>query len=124
MSKRTRGNIGEDAAAEFLERNGYKILKRNYAVHGGEIDIIAKKDDILAFVEVKTRSDGFIADGESAVDIRKKRLIMKTAGIFYDAYSKAHGEAFCRFDVVSVVVENEKIITAKYYPGAFDNSDV
>lgn len=124
MSKRGRGNIGEDAAAEFLEKNGYKILERNYSVRGGEIDIIAQKNDILAFVEVKTRSKKFITDGESAVDDNKRRLIIKTAGIFYDGYKVRSGDVFCRFDVVSVVVENEKIISAKYYPGAFDSTNI
>ena len=52
--RRKAGNIGEDAVCGFLVRHGYEIIKRNFTVRGGEIDIIAKKADIIAFVEVKT----------------------------------------------------------------------
>ncbi|MFR9035090.1 MAG: YraN family protein [Ruminococcus sp.] len=53
--RRKTGNIGEDAVCGFLVRHGYEIIKRNFTVRGGEIDIIAEKADIIAFVEVKTR---------------------------------------------------------------------
>ena len=52
--RRKAGNIGEDAVCGFLVRHGYEIIKRNFTVRGGEIDIIAEKADIIAFVEVKT----------------------------------------------------------------------
>ena len=55
---RKAGNIGEDAVCGFLVRHGYEIIKRNFTVRGGEIDIIAEKADIIAFVEVKTREHG------------------------------------------------------------------
>ena len=52
MSTRDTGNIGESLTAYYLERSGYKILRRNYTVKGGEIDIIAEKDGVIAFVEL------------------------------------------------------------------------
>ena len=53
--KRQVGDFGEEITAEYLEKNGYRILDRNYSKPFGEIDIIAIKDDLIAFVEVKTR---------------------------------------------------------------------
>ena len=49
------GKKGEDAAAAFLQKKGYKILQRNFHIKGGEIDIVAEKDNTLVFIEVKTR---------------------------------------------------------------------
>lgn len=54
--KQKIGEIGEDCACEYLERNGYKIVERNYLKKWGEIDIIAKKDKKLYFIEVKSVS--------------------------------------------------------------------
>ena len=62
--RRKAGNIGEDAVCGFLVRHGYEIIKRNFTVRGGEIDIIAEKADIIAFVEVKTREHGFYSAEE------------------------------------------------------------
>lgn len=53
--KKNLGQLGENIALNFLTKNGYKILQRNLHSHWGEIDIIAKKDDKLSFIEVKTR---------------------------------------------------------------------
>ena len=55
--KKEIGNFGEDFTAKFLKKSGYKILERNYHSRYGEIDIIASKGAVLAFVEVKTRTE-------------------------------------------------------------------
>ena len=55
MGNRELGNIGERAAAELLQNDGYEILERNYRCQAGEIDIIAVRGSEIAFVEVKTR---------------------------------------------------------------------
>ena len=55
MEKKTLGRIGEDMAEEMLKADGYEILRRNYYTRHGEIDIIASKDNVLYFAEVKTR---------------------------------------------------------------------
>jgi len=54
MNTREIGNIAEDRAARFLENNGYEIIDRNFYTKFGEIDIIAKKDNVLHFIEVKS----------------------------------------------------------------------
>ena len=87
-------------AERRLAREGYRILERNYRVKGGEIDIIAREGDTLAFVEVKARrSDRFGAPGE-AVNFAKQKKICRVA----QCYLKAKGveSLNARFDVVSI----------------------
>lgn len=73
------GTKGEKAACLFLEKSGYRIIKRNYRKRYGEIDIIAQKGDILAFVEVKTRKSIEYGLACEAVTKEKKQKILKTA---------------------------------------------
>lgn len=117
--RRKAGNIGEDAVCGFLVRHGYDIIKRNFTVRGGEIDIIAVKADIIAFVEVKTRTIGSMTSAEEAVDLRKQRLIIRTA----QAYLQNVAQPLqCRFDVASVETEGGKVKKLRYYVNAFDAS--
>lgn len=117
--RRKAGNIGEDAVCGFLVRHGYEIIKRNFTVRGGEIDIIAEKADIIAFVEVKTRTIGSMTSAEEAVDLRKQRLIIRTA----QAYLQNAAQPLqCRFDVATVETEGGKVKKLRYYVNAFDAS--
>ncbi len=117
--RRKAGNIGEDAVCGFLTRHGYEIIKRNFTVRGGEIDIIAEKADIIAFVEVKTRTVGSMTSAEEAVDLRKQRLIIRTA----QAYLQNAAQPLqCRFDVAVVETEGGKVKKLRYYVNAFDAS--
>lgn len=117
--RRKAGNIGEDAVCGFLVRHGYEIIKRNFTVRGGEIDIIAEKADIIAFVEVKTRTIGSMTSAEEAVDLRKQRLIIRTA----QAYLQNVAQPLqCRFDVATVETEGNKVKKLRYYVNAFDAS--
>ncbi|MBU2219097.1 YraN family protein [Patescibacteria group bacterium] len=74
-NKQKIGNMGEEMACEFLKQKGYKILDRNYRKKWGEIDIVAKKDDIIHFVEVKSvsRVTGYLPE-ESIHPWKRKRL--------------------------------------------------
>lgn len=117
--RRKAGNIGEDAVCGFLVRHGYEIIKKNFTVRGGEIDIIAEKADIIAFVEVKTRTIGSMTSAEEAVDLRKQRLIIRTA----QAYLQNAAQPLqCRFDVATVETEGGKVKKLRYYVNAFDAS--
>ncbi|MDA1141298.1 MAG: YraN family protein [Planctomycetota bacterium] len=98
----TLGEKGEELAARHLIEKGYRILKRNYSYMLGEIDIIAMDGDILAFIEVKTRS---YADGGPpilAVNERKQRLLQKTAERFI-VQNKLRRPRL-RYDIVSIVM--------------------
>ena len=107
--KRKTGNIGERAAAKFLKRNGYKILKRNYADSNNEIDIIAENKEYTVFVEVKTRTVGHQSPREprpaSAVNPEKQRRII-SATRYYTSYERNHKKL--RFDVIEVYLTDEK----------------
>jgi len=80
--KQIRGDWGEEKACQFLQQEGYRILCRQYRCKRGEIDIIAIRGDVLAFVEVKTRSSTAFGLPCQAVD-RKKQHRLRLAGEFY-----------------------------------------
>ncbi len=119
-TSREIGDIGEESVAAFLQKNGYEILERNFTVRGGEIDIIARKGERLAFVEVKTRKPGALVSGEKALTKAKRNFLIRTAGIYYERYKKRFGTAVCRFDVAVVQLENGKTERVRYYVSAFD----
>lgn len=117
MSNKEIGNFGEMAVCKYLEKYGYTVLKRNYRIRGGEIDIIAYNSEIIAFVEVKTRKKGSMVSGFEAVNDRKKGLIIKTAS---DFCCKNPTELQPRFDVAEVIVVNNRIEKINYISNAFD----
>lgn len=94
------GKLGEDIAAGYLERKGYKILTRNYRYGKVEIDIIARQQDEIIFIEVKTRSDDLMAYPEQAVGKTKQRNIRLCAENFMEEQELILP---ARFDVIAVV---------------------
>lgn len=100
------GKEGEDRAARFLEKRGYRILERNYSTRSGEIDLIALHDGAVAFVEVKTRTSSAYGAPELAVTPRKQQRMVKAA-LGYIKQKKLH-QVPCRFDVVAISSEREQ----------------
>jgi putative endonuclease len=98
------GQEGERLAANFLVKKGYRIIERNYRYHRNEIDIIARKDRTLCFVEVKTRLSSDKGHPAEAVTLQKQHEIIKAARA-YLALSH-EGECDCRFDVVAIRVQS------------------
>ncbi|OQX87410.1 YraN family protein [candidate division KSB1 bacterium 4484_87] len=92
------GKLGEKLASDYLKNKGYKIIKRNYRFGHGEIDIIAEKDGILIFVEVKTKKFGDFGDPIYWITRRKQRQIAKIAQAYL--YEKEIEHMDCRFDVI------------------------
>ncbi len=78
-NNKTLGNAGEDLAEVILRRRGYDIADRNYTCKFGELDIVATKGSLLAFVEVKTRSSQSFGLGREAVNREKRRHIRNCA---------------------------------------------
>ena len=76
------GNSGEDLAARYLESNGYEIVARNFHSRYGEIDIIAKNAEYIAYIEVKTRGISSYGLPRDAVTLQKQQKIIKTAYVF------------------------------------------
>ena len=121
MNMREIGNTGEDAVCKFLESNSYKIINRNYTIRGGEVDIVASKDEIIAFVEVKTRVKNSMVSGLEAITKAKKLHIIKTAQHYL---TNTKCELQPRFDVAVVETINGKITSIEYIENAYDMSDL
>ena len=100
MNNKILGKQGEDVAAEYLARKGYRIIARNYRVPRGEIDIVAQTSDTIVFVEVKTRRSECYGRPAAAVDYRKQAKIIGVAQWFL-RQRRLEGW-LCRFDVIEV----------------------
>ncbi len=96
------GVLGEELAYQYLRREGYKVLLRNYECALGEIDLIAKDKGTLVFVEVKTRTSSAMGHPAEAVTSDKQRQILKCAHFYVKRYGIR--EVPCRFDVVSILM--------------------
>lgn len=114
----TLGQRGERLAARFLRRQGYRILGRNVKLGDYEIDIITHKEDTIAFVEVKTRSDDFYADPEENVDHTKREHIRKAARRYIETHD--YPDMYYRFDVVSILAPPNARPQVTVYYNAFD----
>ena len=113
-----RGAAGEQAAASALQRQGYRLLERNFRCRAGEIDIVAEHDDTLCFVEVRTRRQGAMVDGRSSVDQRKRGRLVRAAQ--YYCLVRGVGERAMRFDVVSVRALDDGGFNTELIRNAFD----
>ena len=94
------GKVGEDLAAVFLQKNGYKIIQRNFKNNLGEIDIIAKEDKTVCFVEVKTRTSDYFGEPVLAISPFKQRKLSQVALSYLKNHHLMHASA--RFDIVSI----------------------
>jgi putative endonuclease len=106
LLKKLLGREGEDLAARFLTKRGYRILERNYRTRSGEIDLVALHDGAVVFVEVKTRTSDAFGAPELAVNPRKQQRMVKAA-LGYLKYKKLH-QVPCRFDVVAITTAAEQ----------------
>jgi putative endonuclease len=97
------GNKGEEIAAKYLKKKGYKILKRNYAAPSGEIDIVARDGGTVVFVEVKARTDDRFGLPAEAVGSKKQQKLRSVA-LHY--LQKLRKQPPARFDIVSVYVKD------------------
>ncbi len=110
------GTLGENAAVKLLKKKGYEILERNFRKKYGELDIIAKKDDLVVFVEVKLRSSKDFGTAAEAVTFKKQQRIIRTA----KAYIVQHSlDCAFRFDVIEVYHKGLTITEVNHIESAF-----
>lgn len=115
----SKGSAGESYAARLLEQDGYIILGRNVHSRWGEVDIIAKKKEVLCFVEVKARRCGARVSGIEAVSIAKQRKILQTALLYMQNHPELDLQP--RFDVFTIETDSRgKILSHEHLKGAFD----
>ncbi len=104
IKKKEVGRLGEDSACNYLEKEGYKILGRNYKTKYAEIDIVAKKREELVFVEVRTKTNENYGSPEESVNREKMRRLKRSAlgyvqkNKYYDCY---------RIDLICVVLDKQ-----------------
>ncbi|MDP3731346.1 MAG: YraN family protein [bacterium] len=122
-NRKSLGFFGENIAKRFLESRGYEILARNYQKPWGEIDIIAKKEGVIVFCEVKTNSKKFpgpSAGGfnpEVRVNPMKARHIIRTADLFMK--SRYPGEREWRIDIIAITLDSfDKKAGIKHFKNA------
>lgn len=111
------GKIGEDLAVDYLQKNGYEILETNWTFQKAEVDIIAKKDNILAIVEVKTRSSLDFGLPQDFVKPKKIQLLVKAVNEYVISKNL---DIDVRFDIIAVHKEGqsfdlEHLIDAFYH---------
>lgn len=113
MNKRGFGSIGEKIAADYLEKNGFTILDKNYrSGRFGEIDIIAAENEYICFIEVKTRTSSLFGAPIEAVGYEKRNKIKALAWTYIK--HKNLGERYMRFDIVEVT---GKRVYEEFIPG-------
>ncbi len=110
-TKIIKGKKGEDLAAEFLKKQGFKVIEKNWRFsRTGEIDIIAEDKDTLVFVEVKTRTSMCFGHPIEAISSRKLSTIQKLAEIYINTKNMKKYENF-RIDIIGILMGKEPEIT-------------
>lgn len=101
MDRRQTGSLAENTAAAFLESQGFAIVARNYLRRVGELDIVARLDDLLVVAEVRTRATDAYGGAAASVGYAKQRRIVMTTGLFLQRYPQL-ARCRVRFDVLVV----------------------
>ena len=110
------GREGESLAKAHLENAGYEILDENWTHGKLEVDLIAYKDKMMIFAEVKARTGNFFGEPEDFVDARKQKMLIMAA----DEYIyKMNHQGEVRFDIISVLFDKQKNYTLKHIEDAF-----
>jgi putative endonuclease len=114
------GKKAEDLAAEFLLKNGYKILTRNFRYQKAEIDIITEKDSLIVIIEVKARSTDAFNLPQEAVNKRKIKLLVSAADHYLEEFNK---NMEIRFDIISVLPDEKGNLSIEHIINAFEAFD-
>jgi len=108
------GKKGEEESIHFLLSQSYQILEKNYRYDRAEIDIIAKKDDLIIFVEVKTRSSPFYGNPEDFVSEAQQKRIVKAASHYIE---EKQIDMNFRFDIIAIINHKELLhFEDAFYP--------
>ena len=110
------GSLGERVAARWLARNGWAIRERRFRSGHRDIDLIAQRDGLVAFIEVKARSAAEFGDPVQAVSWQKQRELRRSAQVWIDRHG-AIGEEY-RFDVIGVLLIGDRV-RLKHVENAF-----
>ena len=109
------GKKGEDLAEEFLKKNNYQVLERNWRFKKAEIDIIAKKNNVLAIIEVKTRSSNYFGNPQDFVNQKKIQLMVEAINEYVISKDL---DVEVRFDIVAII-KNKNTTNIEHLKDAF-----
>jgi putative endonuclease len=104
MKRRETGIQGEQLACDFLGKNGYRIIQRNFRCPGGEVDIVAQQKDTLVFVEVRTKSSRHFGTPEESITPAKMEKLRNVAAYYWQSCPNLP-ESW-RIDVVAIEMNN------------------
>ena len=110
------GVLGEEYVAELIKKKGFKLVIRNYKIKMGEIDIIAKNDKYIIFVEVRTRKEDGMIHPLETITPSKKNKVIRTATYFMMEHPF---DLQPRFDVAAVETRDGKVVSCNYIENAF-----
>ena len=116
MNSNLLGVFGEQYAARFLREEGYEIWSANYKTNVGEIDIIAQKDGVVCFIEVKTRQAGGMLPPAEAVDLKKQENVKGSAANYINKYNIKNK---VRYDIIEVLVNGSSLSEINHIKNAF-----
>ncbi|MEW6720874.1 MAG: YraN family protein [Thermodesulfobacteriota bacterium] len=116
--RRAGGLAAEEQACRHLEREGFAVLERNFRSPAGEIDIVARRGELLVFVEVRSRETASFGSPEETVG-REKRLRVVSAARRYLSRTSPDTWREARFDVIAVEGSGAAAVL-RHYPAAFD----
>lgn len=99
------GVYGENIAAKYLEKKGYEILNRNWRDRHKEIDIVARKNNVLIIVEVKTRKGNVLVEPFIAVDRKKQGLLISATNTYIENFNL---DIDVQFDIISIIITGNR----------------
>jgi putative endonuclease len=114
------GEVGEKVAERWLRRSGWRIMQRRFRNGHRDIDLIAEREGLVAFVEVKARHGTEFGDPVEAVNWRKQRELTRSALVWIARHGRPH-ESY-RFDVIGVLVEGTRV-RVRHVENAFSLPD-
>lgn len=115
------GKLAEELAVDYLERNQYKILAKNFRYQKAEIDIIAEYENQIIIIEVKARATDTFIEPQEAVNKKKIRLLILAANYFIEENNL---DKEVRFDIISVLPNEKKTLEIHHIIDAFQSFDI
>lgn len=120
MERRIKGQKAEQAATDYLQKQGLTLVQRNFYCRQGELDLIMEEQSTLVFVEVRSRREGALVSAAESVTWRKQQRLIAAARFYLHRYGGHHRP--CRFDVVCVSASAPEQAEIHWIQDAFDAS--
>jgi putative endonuclease len=111
------GTTGEELAVNYLTEKGFTVLAKNWRFRNAEIDIVARKNNFISIVEVKTRSSNAFGEPSTFVNKQKQKLLIQASEWFCE--QKNIDDVEINFDIISIVLKKDNTHSLEYIENAF-----